>query len=232
MYVYPQLTVKEQSTLPNLIAKPKAIPSKFEDSTHTLWHCETIDGPMVLKLCSVSSIQQSNFWVGLNHLFDLGFPETLSGIQKTHTLVDTKGLFNTWGTRLSSTIQRLVARLENTITIPPILLQRVLKQTASLNESVFVPIMPDLRWDQFRYTTEVDQITLIDLDAFVIAPPSLELVLLEYILTPSQMTTFKAIYTKTHDWPDYSAYKSCYQLLLFLMQVLGKTDLEKWMRQQ
>ncbi|HSI27937.1 MAG TPA: hypothetical protein VK953_01550, partial [Methylophilus sp.] len=80
-----------------------------------------------------------------------------------------------------------------------------------------------------RYSVNND-LALIDLDAFVIAPRALDLVLLEYVLTPAQLAVFKQHYTQTHTWPEHTADTHCYQLLLFLMNVLGETDLAKWMQ--
>lgn len=134
-----------------------------------------------------------------------------------------------WSERLQATLTTLSA--QSKVAIPEPLLQAVLALASVLEESEFVPMMLDLRWDQFRRVgnEKSDVLTLIDLDAFVMAPRALDLVLLEYILTPPQFTLFKAMYSNAHDWPDYALQKPCYQLLLFLMQVLGETDVESWM---
>ena len=139
-----------------------------------------------------------------------------------------------WGERLHDTISALAAK--NAVSVPEALLQDILSQASQLQETTFVPMMLDLRWDQFRQVdhaqanVQADTLALIDLDAFVMAPRALDLVLLAYILTPPQFALFKTTYTTTHDWPDCSAQQPCYQLLLFLMQVLGKTDLAQWMK--
>ncbi|HSR02817.1 MAG TPA: hypothetical protein VLM20_08490, partial [Methylophilaceae bacterium] len=90
MYAYPKLTAAEQLTLPRLIAQAEAILSKFEDSTHQLWHCETVDGPLVLKVCDNNAISSSRFWYGMNELFAADFPKTIGQIHKTHTLLSEK----------------------------------------------------------------------------------------------------------------------------------------------
>jgi hypothetical protein len=135
-----------------------------------------------------------------------------------------------WGERLQATLSTLAEK--SNVAIPEPLLQDVLTQASRIQETMFVPVMLDLRWDQFRKVgnAQADALALIDLDAFVMAPCSLDLVLLAYILTPQQFALFKATYKAMHDWPDYSAQKPCYQLLLFLMQVLGETDLAQWMK--
>ena len=84
MFTYPQLTATEQAGLPKLIAQPNAIPNKFEDSTHQLFHCKTADGDMVLKVCNTATIEKSTFWLGANHLFAADFPNSLGNIHLTH----------------------------------------------------------------------------------------------------------------------------------------------------
>jgi len=92
----------------------------------------------------------------------------------------------------------------------------------------FVPLMPDLRWDQFLQQNE-ELYALVDLDAFVLAPRELDFVLLEYILTAEQYSIFIQTYKGIHPIPDISQVRPAYRLLLFLMQVLGEQDIETWM---
>jgi len=106
---------------------------------------------------------------------------------------------------------------------------RAIAQIEHIQPHSFSPIMTDLRWDQFIF--EADKITaLVDLDAFVIGPRELELVLLEYLLTAHQAVLFKTAYEKFLPLPDLSNHRLSYRLLLFLMNVLGEIDLDKWMR--
>lgn len=134
---------------------------------------------------------------------------------------------NAWASRLHDTLVYLTEQQQPRMAKD--LLPEVLAQAAQCHASDFVPMMLDLRWDQFR-CLNTNQLVLIDLDAFVIAPRALDLVLLEYILTPSQLVLFKQHYTQTHAWIEYSAHTPAYQLLLFLMNILGETDLVRWMR--
>jgi len=134
-----------------------------------------------------------------------------------------------WSKRLHSTLLALAA--QSGVTIRKSFLQDVLAQVSAIEELEFAPIMLDLRWDQFRTVVQSNVLALIDLDAFVIGPRSLELVLLEYVLTPQHFALFKTTYMQMNNWPDYSAQKASYQLLLFLMQILGETDLASWMKQ-
>jgi hypothetical protein len=290
MLTYPQLTSAEQANLPKLLAKPVAMPSKFQDSTHRVWHCQTTDGEMVLKVCNRLAITQSTFWLGLTHLFNADFPNNLANIERTHHLLIQNGALpvpqlvasasnrfvltrflagldlvtsqindaqvlalanhiallhqhsytqwgslhmptfatQDWGNRLHKTLCYLVTQQELSMTES--LIEKTLSEAKYIQESIFVAMMLDLRWDQLR-SLENGDLALIDLDAFVIAPKNLDLVLLQYLLTPAQWLLFKAQYCQVHTWPDYTQQKPCYQLLLFLMNILGETNLIGWMDQ-
>ena len=93
----------------------------------------------------------------------------------------------------------------------------------------FVPIMPDLRWDQFL--TDSEKLTgLVDLDAMVFGAVELEFVVLEYLLTEQQAVLFKQVYQMEHDLPDLRACRDVYRVLLFLMNILGEKSLYAWMQ--
>jgi hypothetical protein len=288
MFTYPLLTPSEQASLPKLLAQPETIPNKFEDSTHQLFHCQTADGAMVLKMCNQATIEKSHFWSGANHLFAADFPNSLGDIHLTHDFlqkngalsvpecvsasahrfvltrflagkdVETQHISDQWVIRLAGHIAKLhqctytswgklhapefsaqewASRLHDTLLFlarqhaTPIerLLAEVLAGTGKCHETEFVPMMLDLRWDQFR-SSGSSELALIDLDAFVIAPRALDLVLLEYILTPAQLALFKQHYVQTHAWPDHNENTPSYQLLLFLLNILGVSDLRAWMQ--
>ncbi len=129
-----------------------------------------------------------------------------------------------WGGTLSKTLT-VLGRAQN---IDPVILDKVLTQIPSIRVEDFHPIMPDLRWDQFL-VTDSGELILIDLDALVWGPRELELVLIEYLLDQSQLNLFKAVYTQLHAIPDLDSVRDVYRLLLFVMNVLGESDLEKWM---
>jgi len=285
---YPSLTENQQQNLPDLIQPASLIVAKFEDSTHQLWHCETVDGPMVLKLCNHQTIKTSTFWKGMNHLFEIDFPASLAHIDKTHHFLTEKGdlqipefiaseasafvlarylegedvdfehvtddmviqlarhiaklhqiqqsnwgaLHQTelpssqWPSRLQNTLRTLVEL--HHITIPEQVLEQVLQEVADLNIETFVPIMLDLRWDQMLH--QHGQLSaIVDMDAFVIGPRELELVLLEYQLTEHQAGVFIQAYRASAEWPDLTEQRFCYRVLLFLMNSLGETDVNKWM---
>jgi hypothetical protein len=284
---YPSLTENQQQNLPALIQPASLIVAKFEDSTHQLWHCETVDGPMVLKLCNHQTIKTSTFWKGMNHLFEIDFPASLAHIDKTHHFLNDEGglqipdfiaseasVFvlarylegqdvdfehvsddmviqlarhmaklhqiqqsnwgafhqtelqsSQWSIRLQSTLSSLVEL--HAITIPEQMLEKALQQAADLNIETFVPIMLDLRWDQMLH--QQGQLSaIVDMDAFVVGPRELELVLLEYQLNEHQAGVFIEAYRSRAEWPDLAEQRFCYRVLLFLMNSLGETDVNKW----
>ncbi|MCX4187270.1 phosphotransferase [Methylophaga sp. OBS4] len=102
-------------------------------------------------------------------------------------------------------------------------------QIEQVQPQTFSLIMPDLRWDQFLHRQ--GKITaLVDLDAFVIGPREMELVLLEYLLDEQQAQLFSDIYQRYLDLPDLSNQRLSYRLLLFMMNVLGEIGIDKWMQ--
>jgi hypothetical protein len=139
-----------------------------------------------------------------------------------------------WAGRLHETLAFLVRHSDicnAALSVTEVLVTEVLAQAKNIIETDFVPVMLDLRWDQFRFSDRgTHDLALIDLDAFVIAPRALDLVLLEYVLTPGQLELFRQHYTQIHRWPDHNVNTACYQLLLFLMNILGENDLENWMQ--
>lgn len=287
MIDYPVLTRAEQVTLPCLKSTPKQLAMPFDDSSHQLWLCNTESGYMVLKVCQQTVVEQSSFWLGMNQLFDMGFPASHDETEFTFQFIRERGRFIvpelvvarshrfvmtrympgiditdvtedewvvalskhiaqlhqqvslTWGrlnqpqfiskdwcNRLKTTLSSLLESTPKSISEGAY--TTVLADIDRINETEFVPIMPDLRWDQFRLL-ESGELAVVDLDAFVMGPRALELVLLEYILTTEQWVLFKQNYTQRLEWPDYQQQKPCYQLLLFLMNVLGEHDLTRWM---
>lgn len=104
-------------------------------------------------------------------------------------------------------------------------------QIEQINPASFSPIMLDNRWDQYLFDDK-QIIALVDIDAFVAGPAELELVLLEYQLTPHQAALFADSYQQLRTMPDLSRVRLAYRLLLFLMNALGETRLDQWMQAQ
>ncbi len=288
MHSYPELSQQQQASLPVLCAPALPLEAQFPDSTHQLWQCDTADGKMILKVCHQQRLQNSTFWLGINHLFQLDFPNSLgrthfisqflqregdfavpeviaeqaghyvlvrylNGVDlsayqidnttvsqlahhwgKLHLQISTqwgcidKPVFNAndWPVRLEQTIQLLSDR--SGLQIPADILKLSYEQSGALSPEQFVPVMPDFRWDQLRQCDD-DTYAIVDLDAFVRAPRELEWVLLEYLLSPQQAKLFVEVYTQYQPIPDLSACRLSYRLLLFLMNVLGETQLQDWL---
>lgn len=288
MVNYPGLNQQQQRDLPALLKPASPFEAKFEDSTHQLWHCETVDGPMVLKLCNQQTVANSIFWQGMNGLFAADFPTSLADIDKVYHFVGEQSVLTIpeyiasesslfvlanyldgddvscaevsgsmaeqladhiaqlhqhrsinwgafhhatfpaekWSKSLQATLLSL-AQVHSTF-IPDAILEQALEQAAELKTPIFSPIMMDLRWDQMLHQ-QGRLSAIVDMDAFVIGPRELELVLLEYQLNAKQAERFKNAYQKFCKLPDLGEQRFCYRLLLFLMNSLGETDLEKWL---
>lgn len=131
-----------------------------------------------------------------------------------------------WPLRLKTTLQFLVRQQADNI--DPAVLHQALGQIEKMSEKLFVPIMPDLRWDQFLIQQD-NLSALVDLDAIVYGPKTLEFVLLEYLLDQKQAEIFAVEYMNHQTIPDLTAVRLPYRLLLFLMNVLGEMDLNSWL---
>ncbi len=141
-------------------------------------------------------------------------------------LHDAHLLAEQWSSRLCESIQELAENHPSMI--PNDVLALNLQQAKVIKVDQFVPVMPDLRWDQFLQQNK--QLTaLVDLDAFVYGPKELELVLLEYLLNAEQAELFKKYYQHHSDLPDLDLVRGPYRLLLFLMNILGETDIKNWL---
>ncbi len=262
--------------------------AKFEDSTHQLWHCETVKGFKVLKVCNHDNIKESTFWQGMNSLFDAQFPDSLGHIEQIYHLLsshspliipkpsayqssvfvlsdylqgqevdastttdemvkqlaehvavlhqlqqDKWGAIHhanfyaqDWSPRLYAT---LVCLLESqSFDLSNNIITQTLEQAKQISVSQFVPVMADLRWDQFLH--QQGQLSaVVDLDAFVYAPQELELVMLEYLLAADQFNYFIDSYTRYLPLPTLDTVRQPYRLLLFLMNMLGETDIDLWL---
>jgi hypothetical protein len=262
----------------------------FDDSTHQLWHCDTVEGEFMLKVCDGNAVAKSIFWKGMSLLFDVQLPAQLGEFKCVYDLVsqnspltipdyiasdpenrnkkqrafiltkmmpgsmvepedvddamvialakhlsqlhaqkeiawgrvtEPKLALNEWSVRLQNTLTTLASQQN----IPEDLLEEALIQAKTITPDYVVPIMLDLRWDQFLQE-DGKLTTLVDLDAIVFAPKELELVLLEYLLTVEQTAIFQSEY---QHYIDLSHVRKAYRLLLFLMNVLGGQDIEVWM---
>ena len=127
-----------------------------------------------------------------------------------------------WSEKLQNTLKQL-AKQQN---IPKDIINKAITLTAQYTPDYYVPVMIDLRWDQFLQ--QQGRLTaLVDLDALVYAPRELDLVLLEYILNKRQAEIFSQHYQ--HKLPDLMIVRYIYRLILFMMNILGEKDLDSWL---
>jgi len=211
--VYNKLTGFSQLTIPNYIAsgsitqneKAFIIVNKVAGTMATV---DDVDDGMVIQLA--------------NHIATLH--------QQTQVRW---GLFSQaefeaerWSQRLRDS---LILLAEQRGDIPTDILADAIEIIGKCEVATFVPIMPDLRWDQFLQQ-EGKLSALVDLDAFVFGPKELELVLLEYLLDDQQARVFASQYQQIHALVDLSQVRQPYRLLLFMMNVLGEQDIDLWMQ--
>ncbi|NQY27203.1 MAG: hypothetical protein HRT92_08495 [Piscirickettsiaceae bacterium] len=210
--VYQQISDLSPLLIPDYIA---ASSQRRDDSAFilnkvvagTMVTADVIDNDMVEKLAQhISQLHQQQ--------------------QATYgTLLDVNLSVQNWSQQLQSTLKQLA---EDHV-IPAELLMNALSQAALLSVDSFVPVMLDLRWDQFLHDEGALSV-LVDLDAFVFAPRELEFVLLEYLLDQQQAEVFMQQYRQSHTIPDLSIVRTAYRLLLFMMNVLGEHDIDIWMQ--
>ncbi len=130
-----------------------------------------------------------------------------------------------WKQNLKQTLRML----NKDRSIPVEIIEKTIGFVDALEMNGFQLIMLDLRWDQFLQIGGEKNLALLDLDAMVWAPRTLELVMLEYLLTPEQAEVFTAVYTQYHALPDLNIERLVYRVLLFQMNVLGETNFNRWM---
>ena len=89
-------------------------------------------------------------------------------------------------------------------------------------------VLPDLRPDQFLQVDH-ELTALVDVEAHVIGPSELDLILMEYVLKPEDASAFKSGYQAYLTLPDLKALRPLYRYLYFLITALGWKDYQAWM---
>ena len=136
-----------------------------------------------------------------------------------------------WSRCLKITLERSSKKWGGVFLQSDMYLKQALDACDAINSSEFVPLIPDLRWDQFlQKDNEISG--FVDLDAFVYAPRELDFIILEYILSKHQFDIFNSVYSEYHSIPDIALARPAYRLLLFYMQILGEVDLEDWIKKE
>ena len=101
--------------------------------------------------------------------------------------------------------------------------------TFSCMSRTSVPMMLDLRWDQFLATDNALS-ALVDLDAFIYAPIELDFVLMEYVLSAEQLKIWSEGYVCAGGClPMVADVRAIYRKLLWSMQIHGEVPLSQWL---
>jgi len=152
----------------------------------------------------------------------LGALNSNSAAKQTHVL-------SFWQQRLKQTVMSLA---ETNYSQNKYVLE-ALDKIKEVNYQKLVPLMMDLRWDQFAQQKGV-LTGVFDLDAYVKAPIELDFVILEYLLTEPQLEIFVEAYNRANAnealiIPSLENVRFVYRMVFFLMNALGETDIDKWM---
>lgn len=110
--------------------------------------------------------------------------------------------------------------------------QALIEQIDNIAIERIVPLMMDLRWDQLALKNG-SLSGIYDLDAFVAAPIEFDFVILEYLLDKNELERFISVYSAKSDMavPVLKNVRQVYRTVLYLMNVLGEEDYQKWMQQ-
>lgn len=129
---------------------------------------------------------------------------------------------------LSDWWQRLELGFQLT-TIPKQRIESALAPARDYPEQKAVPLMLDWRWDQLAWQAGLPD-TIIDLDAWVWAPETLNWVMLEYLLVgQSDEEISRWLVDLQVNQRQLAAWREVYRLLLFAMNWQGETNLDTWL---
>lgn len=93
----------------------------------------------------------------------------------------------------------------------------------------FVPMIMDMRWDQCLQQ-QGRLSALVDIDALVYAPKALELVLMEYWLTPAELTLWRRAYMNAGGrLTRLKGVRKTYRQLLWSWHIMGQVSETEWM---
>jgi len=141
---------------------------------------------------------------------------------------DPKFVPDDWSKRLKTSLRESTRKWGGVFLQSKFYLKQAIQACDAIEVTECVAMIPDLRWDQFLQKDNKLS-ALVDLDAFVYAPRELDFVILEYLLSADLVNVFAETYSKYHVIPDIESVRPAYRLLLFYMQILGETDLDRWM---
>ena len=162
-------------------------------------------------------------WLVDMHRVDLSSSGSIVSIAASHGM-DAKAVSH-WRAKLKGCFQFLLKNHADGLDVGFDWASRI----DELEVSLFTVVMMDLRWDQFAQLNQ-RLVGVFDCDAFVAAPIELDFVILEYLLTKTQLVDFERHYrNQGGSIPNLKKVRVVYRALLFLMNVLGERDYSRWM---
>lgn len=185
---------------------------------------EKISGsPLSSSQLSMKNIEQlSDLLIGLHQYSVSGFGRIESPKISTTSFYDS----NVWRQKVTEAIEVLSQKKS----IESVYIDQAIELVKQIEFSKNVPLMMDLRWDQFAQNNG-DITGVFDLDAYVFAPAELDFVMLEYLLTAQQADVFKKRYFLATNCQVIISKEQrvVYRVLFYLMNALGEKDIDRWM---
>ncbi|MDX1352387.1 MAG: hypothetical protein R3254_05190, partial [Thiomicrorhabdus sp.] len=192
--------------------------------------CGVVLENLPAKMLQTENINEQNInilaeYFAKLHRKEVGCIGAIASHQITNEVADAS---QDWQCRLTAVLTSLGMEAG----LPAEVLDKTLAAVNSLQLSKIVPLMMDMRWDQFAQQ-EGKLVGVFDLDAYVLAPVELDFVILECLLTAEQAQQFGEQYfsfTKKKIQIE-DEQRLVYRVLFFLMNALGEKDIEKWLNQ-
>lgn len=103
-------------------------------------------------------------------------------------------------------------------------LQQVFDQNFPSKVERWKPVVLDFRWDQVLVSERLEKITLLDLDALVIAPTELEWVMLEVVLETEVFEKLLLRFQAESSVPQIENHRLVYRALCFAMNLTGESS--------
>ncbi|WP_157792577.1 hypothetical protein [Thiomicrospira microaerophila] len=124
-----------------------------------------------------------------------------------------------------------------TLDLQPGLVAHAVDKTLACPIKALMPVMLDFRWDQLQWQEDMP-IGMVDMDAWVMAPASLHLVMLELLLNAEQSTIWRDYYVaylagqgidSEALFSQLEAWRDVFRLILFRLNWLGADNLHTWL---
>ncbi|UQB42688.1 hypothetical protein JX580_01985 [Thiomicrospira microaerophila] len=126
--------------------------------------------------------------------------------------------------------------IEN-LDLPQDLVKAAVAQAAAYPPVEFVPVMLDFRWDQLQWLADLP-FGMVDMDAWVMAPASLNLAMLELLFDAKQAAHWQSLFVQELQqqgrsaemlFTELSAWRKVFRLILFKLNWLGADNLQAWL---